>query len=95
MLSVHGHVHSIFVKFFPVEDEFNAHLVVVTFFTYFLANVVVVVVVFFFSLQLITNAELEESPLYVPVHHFEGLISSTRFFDSFQHTLYKNKRFTT
>jgi hypothetical protein len=24
-------------------------------------------------MQLITNAELEESPLYVPLHDFEGL----------------------
>lgn len=36
----------------------------------------------FLFLQLITNADLEESPLYVPSHHFEGLLFSTRFFPS-------------
>ncbi|KAG5014364.1 hypothetical protein JHK85_020500 [Glycine max] len=32
--------------------------------------------------KLITNAELEESPLFVPSHHFEGSLFSSRFFPS-------------
>jgi hypothetical protein len=29
------------------------------------------------NLQHVTNADLEEPPLYVPLHHFEGLLFST------------------
>ena len=30
----------------------------------------------------LANAELEESPLFVPSHHFEGSLFSSRFFPS-------------
>lgn len=32
---------------------------------------------FYLHLQYITNADIEEPPLYVPLHHFEGLLFST------------------